>query len=170
MDGLVHESTLSGVQMIYGAGISDLEVRAAGSEVYLYSASRAGGGMSVFRLAPGQDAELIDEHSLSARSAVLGGPVRLSVLDVAEQTLLVPTGRLDQALPALQLGPQGGVSGVSALDDASGFSGDVMNMLILDLPDGPMLYAAIRGQAGPSGFRVGGDLSLSPGPAAEVSG
>ena len=155
MASLVHVATLSSVPWVFLSAISDLEILGLPGTLQLQSSSGALGGVTTFGLDPGGTADFVAQTPYSTFSK------SFTPLVYDGATLLIPIARLEQVLATCDTGPQGSASSTPVFLKNTGFSGDKLTMLAVDLDGETFFYTGINGESGLFGCKLTGTSGLS---------
>lgn len=164
MGWLRHVATFGAADTPGGAlphmeGITDLEIRSDASGAWLYSASGADDGLSVFSLGAGRAASYQEQRGASVNRGT-DGLAGIEMVGIGGQTALLPSGRLDDRMAFHMLDADGGFGSVRVLGANSSLIGNISDSLSFSVPGKTFLVTTQWGEAGFRSYRLRDDYSV----------
>ena len=142
--------------MAYLAGIHDMEVVSIAGQLVLQTASGALGGTTSFTFAEGTVAQYQMQAAYPTISRLY------SQVSYAGTTQLLSMVRLDNVIALADDGKPGGATGTPIFIHNSGFIGNQVTMLAVQLGPDTFVYSSLYGDAGLSLYRLTAPGVLTP--------
>ncbi|WP_416171598.1 calcium-binding protein, partial [Brevirhabdus pacifica] len=160
MGWLTHIATFgTGGDLPHMEGITDLEIRQDETGAWLYSASGADDGLSVFSLGVGQVASYLEQRGAAANRGT-DGLAGIELVEIGGQVALLPSGRLDDRMAFHYLDADGGLGGVRVLGADSSLIGNISESLSFSIAGKTFLVTTQWGDAGFRSYRLRDDYSV----------
>ncbi len=139
------------------SGLIDLEITLIDGQWRLFTASETNFGMGVFSIGGGGHLTARDSVNYSASSGTLG-ITEISIADVGNSNVLIPTGRYDNQVALHQLDSDGNFQSVSA---PSGSPGSVNRLAHINIGSKTFAFVSEQNGNGFSVYQISGAMQMS---------
>lgn len=147
MPQITYTATLGGVDDTYTTGVTDLDIRTGAGGPVLYTATRAGTGVSAWDIGATGPAQLIDQQAMTPGTGLVA-TVQLELVPLGGADYAVTLGPAGPVLSALTLDEAGAITGTASFVGGTGFQGDLVRLISAQIDGTTYIYAAHRGQGG----------------------